>query len=228
MNVAILMAAGKGTRVGGDVPKQFVQVGDKMLMEYALQTFQNHPRIDEIVVVLPADYVEMEEMLNYLFNFYPKVVQVLAGGNERFESSWAAIQWYVERREDNLLLHDAARPGVTARIIDDLLDALEQGQAAVTALPATDTILKVNENGQLQETLNRSELYYAQTPQAFRAGLLFDSFVDLCEQEGDFLPTDESGVVAHFRPEVPIQIVMGDPKNFKVTFADDFQIPFWE
>lgn len=228
MNVAILMAAGKGTRVGGDVSKQFVQVGDKMLMEYALQTFQNHPRIDEIVVVLPADYVEMEEMLNYLFNFYPKVVQVLAGGNERFESSWAAIQWYVERREDNLLLHDAARPGVTARIIDDLLDALEQGQAAVTALPATDTILKVNENGQLQETLNRSELYYAQTPQAFRAGLLFDSFVDLCEQEGDFLPTDESGVVAHFRPEVPIQIVMGDPKNFKVTFADDFQIPFWE
>lgn len=225
MNVAILMAAGKGSRMENEVPKQFLQVGDKMLMEYALQTFQDHPRIDEIVVVLPPDYVEVEEMLNYLFSYYPKVVQVLAGGNERFESSWAAIQWYVERRDDNLLLHDAARPGVTARIIDDLLDVLEHEQAAVTALPATDTILKVNENGQLVGSLKRSELYYAQTPQAFRAGLLYDCFIELCEQEGDdvFLPTDESGVVAHFRPDVPISIVQGDPGNFKVTFAEDLQ-----
>ncbi len=221
-NVAILMAAGKGSRAGSEVPKQFVQVGDKMLMEYSLQTFQNHPCIDEIVVVLPPDYIEVEEMLTYLFTYYPKVVQVLAGGDERFQSSWAAIQWFVDRREDNLLLHDAARPGVTDRIIDDLLSLLEREQAAVTALPATDTILKVSEKMELSETLNRKELYYAQTPQAFRAGLLYDCFIELCDYEGPFIPTDESGVVAHFRPEMPIHIVLGDSRNFKVTYPEDF------
>lgn len=222
-NVAILMAAGKGSRMDSEVPKQFMVVDGKMLLEYSLQTFQDHPRIDEIVVVLPPDYLEMEEILTYLFNYYPKVVQVLAGGDERFQSSWAAIQWFVERRDDNLLLHDAARPGITPRIIDDLLTTLESEQAAVTAIPATDTILRVNGQQQLAESLKRSELYYAQTPQAFRAGLLYDCFIDLIEQEDDFLPTDESGVVAHFHPEIPIKIVPGDPKNFKVTYASDLE-----
>lgn len=222
-NVAILMAAGKGSRMGSEVPKQFMVVDGKMLLEYSLQTFQDHPRIDEIVVVLPPDYLEMEEILTYLFNYYPKVVQVLAGGDERFQSSWAAIQWFVERRDDNLLLHDAARPGITPRIIDDLLTTLESEQAAVTAIPATDTILRVNGQQQLAESLKRSELYYAQTPQAFRAGLLYDCFIDLIEQEDDFMPTDESGVVAHFHPEIPIKIVPGDPKNFKVTYASDLE-----
>ncbi|MCQ2283722.1 MAG: 2-C-methyl-D-erythritol 4-phosphate cytidylyltransferase [Bacteroidales bacterium] len=220
-NVAILMAAGKGTRMGSEVPKQFVAVNGKMLMEYSLQVFQDHPRINEIVVVLPPDYLEVQEMLEYLFNYYDKVTQVLAGGNERFESSWAAIQWFVEHRDDNLLLHDAARPGITPRIIDDILDALQHDQAAVTAMPATDTILRVDENGNLTETLRRSELFYAQTPQAFRAGLLYDCFIDLIEKEDGFIPTDESGVVAHYRPEVPIKIVQGDSRNFKVTYAED-------
>lgn len=221
-NVAILMAAGKGTRAGSEVPKQFVQVGDKMLMEYSLQTFESHPRIDEIVVVIPHDYLEVEEMLNYLFTYYSKVTQVLAGGDERFQSSWAAIQWYVDRRDDNLLLHDAARPGVTPRIIDDLLDALSESEAAVTAIPATDTILKVNGQMVLEQTLERRELYAAQTPQAFHAGLLYDCFIELCEHEDEFLPTDESGVVAHFRPDVPIRVVEGDSRNFKVTYPEDF------
>lgn len=220
-NVAILMAAGKGSRMGSEVPKQFVEINGRMLMEYSLQTFQVHPRIDEIVVVLPPDYIEIEGVLSYLFQYYPKVVQVVAGGSERFQSSWAAIQWFVERRDDNLLLHDAARPGITNRIIDDILDTLEHEQAAVTAMPATDTVLRVFD-GRLAETLNRSELFYAQTPQAFRAGLLYDCFLELFEQE-DFVPTDESGVVAHFRPDVPIRIVTGDSKNFKVTYAEDLK-----
>ena len=220
-NVAILMAAGKGTRMGSEVPKQFLEINGKMLLEYSLQTFQDHPRIDEIVIVLPPDYIEIEGVLNYLFQYYPKVTQVVAGGSERFQSSWAAIQWFVERRDENLLLHDAARPGLTNRIIDDVLDTLEREQAVVTALPATDTILRVSANT-LAETLKRDELYYAQTPQAFRAGLLYDCFLELFEQE-DFIPTDESGVVAHFHPEIPIKIVPGDAKNFKVTYEEDLK-----
>lgn len=219
-NVAILMAAGKGVRVGGELPKQFMEVHGKMLLEYSLQTFQNHPRIDEIYVVLPEEYLKMEELLQYLFDNYPKVNRLLAGGEERFQSSWSAIQWFIDRREDNLLLHDAARPGLTPRIIDDVLDALQDNEAAVTAIPATDTVIRVDDNLHLQTTLDRKTLYYAQTPQAFRAGLLYDCFEALFA-DGTFLPTDESGVVAHYRPEIPIHIMQGSPANFKVTYPED-------
>lgn len=219
-NVAILMAAGKGVRVGGELPKQFMEVHGKMLLEYSLQTFQSHPRIDEIYVVLPEEYLKMEELLQYLFDNYPKVNRLLAGGEERFQSSWSAIQWFIDRREDNLLLHDAARPGLTPRIIDDVLDALQDNEAAVTAIPATDTVIRVDDNLHLQTTLDRKTLYYAQTPQAFRAGLLYDCFETLFA-DGTFLPTDESGVVAHYRPEIPIHIVQGSPANFKVTYPED-------
>lgn len=219
-NVAILMAAGKGVRVGGELPKQFMEVHGKMLLEYSLQTFQNHPRIDEIYVVLPEEYLKMEELLQYLFDNYPKVNRLLAGGEERFQSSWSAIQWFIDRREDNLLLHDAARPGLTPRIIDDVLDALQDNEAAVTAIPATDTVIRVDDNLHLQTTLDRKSLYYAQTPQAFCSGLLYDCFEALFA-DGTFLPTDESGVVAHYRPEIPIHIVQGSPANFKVTYPED-------
>lgn len=222
-NVVILMAAGRGKRLGGDVPKQFCLVNDKMLMEYALATFQNHPRIDEIVIVLPEEYLKMQELLEYLFDRYDKLNQVLAGGDERFQSSWSAVQWFVDRPNDHLLLHDAARPGMSARVVDDLLDALQDGEAAVTALPATDTVIRVDDQKRLTETLVREGLYYAQTPQAFRAGLLYDCFLQLIQQ-GGAMPTDESGLVARFHPEVPIKIVNGEARNFKVTYAEDLKI----
>ena len=222
-NVVILMAAGRGKRLGGDVPKQFCRVNDKMLMEYALATFQNHPRIDEMVIVLPEEYLKMQELLEYLFDRYEKLNQVLAGGDERFQSSWSAVQWFVDRPNDHLLLHDAARPGMSARIVDDLLDALQDGEAAVTALPATDTVIRVDDQKRLTETLVREGLYYAQTPQAFRAGLLYDCFLQLIQQ-GGAMPTDESGLVARFHPEVPIQVVTGDSGTRKVTYPEDMEI----
>ncbi|MBR6132175.1 MAG: 2-C-methyl-D-erythritol 4-phosphate cytidylyltransferase [Bacteroidales bacterium] len=219
-NVAILMAAGHGSRMDSVVPKQFMPVQGRMLMEFSLQTFQNHPGIDEILIVLPEEYLGETELLEHFFSQYSKVNSVLAGGEERFQSSWSSIQWFADRRDDRLLLHDAARPGVTPRIIDDLLEALEHSEAAVTATPATDTVLKVGEGMQLEATLDRKSLYYAQTPQAFRAGLLYDCFEQLFA-DGTFVPTDESGVVAHYRPDVPIRIVQGAPGNFKVTYPED-------
>ena len=219
-NVAILMAAGRGVRVGGDVPKQFMEVDGKMLLEYSLKTFQEHPLIDEIVVVLPEEYLQLQELLQYLFDTYSKVSRLLAGGEERFQSSWSAIQWFADRRDDRLLLHDAARPGLSSQTIDAILERMEAAEAAVTAIPATDTVIRVDGQLCLQETLDRKTLYYAQTPQAFRAGLLYDCFESLFA-DGTFVPTDESGVVAHYRPDIPIHIVAGPAANFKVTYPED-------
>lgn len=212
------MAAGKGTRVGTECPKQFLTIQGKMIVEYVLNTFQQHLHIHEIVLVVPSDFDEKKAQ--YLKNTYSKITAVVPGGTERFQSSWAAVQRFVQRIDDVLLLHDAARPLLPVRVIDDMLTMLQNAPAAVAALPATDTILKVSAQNVLEKSLKRSELYYAQTPQAFKAGLLCDCFKRLL-YEPDFLPTDESGLVSHFHPEVPIKIVLGDPLNFKVTYPED-------
>ncbi len=214
------MAAGHGSRMDSEVPKQFMPVQGRMLMEFSLQTFQNHPGIDEILIVLPEEYLGETELLEHFFSQYSKVNSVLAGGEERFQSSWSAIQWFADRRDDRLLLHDAARPGLSSQTIDAILERMEAAEAVVTAIPATDTVIRVDGQLCLQETLDRKTLYYAQTPQAFRAGLLYDCFEQLFA-DGTFVPTDESGVVAHYRPDVPIRIVQGAPGNFKVTYPED-------
>ena len=221
MNIAIIMAAGKGLRVGGEIPKQFVEVDGHMLVEYSIATFQQHPGIDEIVVVIPDDCPDT--VIRKLQTQFDKITQFVVGGTERFQSSWNAVRLFADRPNDNLLLHDAARPGITPRIIDDLLHTLETGEAAVTALPAIDTVLHGDHERVLLETFNRSRVFYAQTPQAFRAKLLFDCFTKLW-QEGGITPTDESGLVKHFRPDVPIHIVIGEVVNFKVTYPNDLKI----
>lgn len=219
-NVAVLMAAGHGTRFGGNIAKQFIRVRGKMLLEYALQTFQQHARVDEIAVVLPPDCPE--EITKVLRDGYSKIRTFVAGGSERFLSSWAAVQLFENRPHDNLFLHDAARPLLSADIITALIRALSTHEGAVVAVPATDTVFKAGSRHTLAETLNRAELYYAQTPQAFRAGLLCDSFRCLFKCP-DFVPTDESGLVAHFHPEVEIRIVEGAPENFKITCSTDME-----
>ena len=88
------MAAGHGSRMDSEVPKQFMPVQGRMLMEFSLQTFQNHPGIDEILIVLPEEYLGETELLEHFFSQYSKVNSVLAGGEERFQSSWSAIQWF--------------------------------------------------------------------------------------------------------------------------------------
>lgn len=221
MNIAIIMAAGKGLRAGGEIPKQFVEIDGRMLIEHSISTFQQHPGIDEIVVVIPDDCPE--SILHRLKTQYTKISRFVIGGTERFQSSWNAVQLFADRPDDNLLLHDAARPGITPRIIDDLLHTLATCEAVVTALPAIDTVLRGNNERILLETFNRSRVFYAQTPQAFRVKLLFECFSKLWH-EGGITPTDESGLVKHFRPDVSIHIVIGEASNFKVTYPNDLKL----
>lgn len=217
-NIAIIMAAGQGSRMHNDCPKQFMKINGRMLMEYALETFQKHPLIDAIVVVLPNR--SSKELIKTLKDNYPKIKAFVTGGDERFQSSWAAIQLFEKYPFYNLLLHDAARPLVTPAIISANIDALKTSSGVITALPTTDTVLQVASNKRLTNVLDRENLYYAQTPQSFKAETIYHAFHRLFSQH-DFIPTDESGVMLHFFPETPIQIVMGDPENFKVTYPAD-------
>ena len=143
-NIAVILAGGIGQRLGDSTPKQFLKVAGKKVIEHTIDVFQNHPHIDEIVIVSNSDYVQEVENLA-VKNEYSKLKKILQGGKERYHSSLAAINAYND--EVNLIFHDAVRPLVNDRIISDCILALEKYNAVDVAIPTTDTIIKVEDNG---------------------------------------------------------------------------------
>lgn len=218
MNIAILLAGGSGSRLGGGLPKQFIKVNGKRIIEYTLDTFDTCKLIDEIAVVCRADYLnEMRDIV--AANRYGKVRHILPGGKERYDSSLAALALY-SNDSDNLLFHDAVRPMVTHRIIGSCIEALQTYNAVGVAVPTTDTILQIDDNGCIINIPPRHTLRNAQTPQGFKRGVIRRAY-DLALQDPNFITTDDCGVVLKYLPEEPIFIVDGDKTNIKITYPDD-------
>lgn len=219
-NIAVVLAGGSGRRMGGEVPKQFLQIRNRMVIEYAVGAFDGHPLIDEVVIVASADTVPtMMDIV--LRNGWQKVHRVLTGGKERYDSSLAAVRAF-EGEDCNLIFHDAARPLVSERIITDVVHCLESHEACGVAVPCVDTIL-VCKDGLISSAPDRTTLRRAQTPQGFRLGVIADAYrIGLADP--DFRATDDCGIVLRYRPDVPVAIVDGDEANMKVTYKDDIQI----
>lgn len=219
-NIAIILAGGSGSRFGADMPKQFLQVAGKMIIEHTIDAFERHPMIDEIAIVSRADYMEeMREMVKK--DGYVKVTHVLQGGKERYHSSLAAIEAFTDD-DDNLLIHDGVRPLVSERIISDCVNALAEYEAVDVAVPTTDTIIELNEDGSIARIPQRRLLRNAQTPQCFRRRVIAGAF-RLALQDPDFFPTDDCSIVLKYMPEVAIKVVDGEPSNIKVTYKSDLE-----
>ncbi len=219
-NIAIILAGGSGSRFGADMPKQFLKVAGKMIIEHTIDAFERHPLIDEIAIVSRADYMdEMKEMVKK--DGYKKVSHVLQGGKERYHSSLAAIEAFTNDA-DNLLIHDGVRPLVSERIITDCVNALANYEAVDVAVPTTDTIIELNEDGSIARIPQRRLLRNAQTPQCFRRRVIAEAF-RLALQDPDFFPTDDCSIVLKYMPEVAIKVVDGEPTNIKVTYKGDLE-----
>lgn len=219
-NIAIILAGGSGSRFGADMPKQFLQVAGKMIIEHTIDAFERHPMIDEIAIVSRADYMEeMREMVKK--DGYVKVTHVLQGGKERYHSSLAAIEAFTDD-DDNLLIHDGVRPLVSERIISDCVNALAEYEAVDVAVPTTDTIIELNEDGSIARIPQRRLLRNAQTPQCFRRRVIAGAF-RLALQDPDFFPSDDCSIVLKYMPEVAIKVVDGEPSNIKVTYKSDLE-----
>lgn len=219
-NVAIILAGGSGTRVGGDLPKQFLQVAGKTVMEHCIEAFERSTDIDEIAIVSRADFVpDVKELVGR--NQYNKVKHVLSGGKERYHSSLAALEAYPDD-DCNLLFHDCVRPLVSQRIIHDCVEALRTYEAVDVAVPTTDTIIQLDENGCIAQIPPRATLRNVQTPQGFRRGTIRRAF-DLALQDPAFLPTDDCSIIHRYLPEVRIHVVEGDADNFKITYKSDLE-----
>ncbi len=221
-NVAVVLAGGSGRRIGGDLPKQFLQVGGRRIIEYSIEAFEKNAGIDEIVVVVNKDFVSlMEEIV--AANSWSKLKHILNGGNERSDSSMSAIRAY-EGIDCNLIFHDAVRPMVSQRIISDVVSALETYNSIAVAVPATDTIVKVDESGRMiSEILQRQLLRCQQTPQAFRYETIAEAY-KLALADSNFVATDDCGVVSRYLPNEKIFIVDGEDSNIKVTYPKDLSL----
>lgn len=216
-NIAIILAGGTGQRVGDSIPKQFLKVAGKKVIEHTLDVFQNHPLIDEIAVVSnPAFVTDVEEIA--IKNSYTKMKKILQGGKERYQSSLSAIEAYDE--EANLIFHDAVRPLVNDRIISDCIKALDTYNAIDVAIKTTDTIIQVN----CQEHINgipvREHLRNGQTPQAFKRSTIKRAY-ERALQDPNFITTDDCGVVYKYLPEEPVYVVKGEQFNMKLTYKED-------
>lgn len=220
MNIAIILAAGSGTRMGSKTPKQFLEIEGKTLMEYSIAAFEQNENIDEIAVVTKEEFFPLVESFIDK-NGFKKVRKLLKGGKERYDSSLAAINAYTND-EDRLFLHDCVRAGVSQHIINECARGLEKYEAIEIGVEPTDTVVGIDEEGCITEIPVRSMLRNAQTPQCFHRGTIKHAF-DIALQDPDFKATDDCGVVHKYLPEVKIFVAKGEQDNFKVTFPEDIE-----
>lgn len=218
MNIALILAAGKGTRLGNKTPKQFLKVGDKPIFVYPLEAFNNCKNIDSILVVANEEYFSLikENVEAYGINKYRGLIQ---GGETRQESVKNGLDYLssVASDDDVILIHDSARAMVSEDIINANIAAMKEYDAVTTAIQASDTIVRSKDGKDIENALDRSELYLVQTPQTFK----FKTIKEAHEKAFCANSTDDSQLVR--RLGIEVGIVNGDKNNFKITTVEDLE-----
>ena len=218
--------------MGLSQPKQFEMLNGKTILEHSVDTFEKHPNINGIFVVVHNDFVENTRRLLNLKN-RPKIKEIVVGGEERTDSSYAAISAIEKFCYDqqiinnpklaiNVLIHDAARPFVSQDIITRTIEALQDHHAVSVAIPATDTIYLCDNETKIESSPKRNCVYLAQTPQAARLPIFKQAF-ELAREYDQHIATDDANVILNYLPDEKIHIVLGDVANKKITFIEDLQ-----
>ncbi|PZX19945.1 2-C-methyl-D-erythritol 2,4-cyclodiphosphate synthase [Palleronia aestuarii] len=209
MTAAVIVAAGRGTRAGPGLPKQWRSLGGRALLAWPLDTFRAHPRIDRVVLVLHPD--DMGVAAGYAA--HPDV-DVAEGGETRQASVRAGLEALDAGGADRVLIHDVARPLVDAALIDRVIDALDDAQGAAPALPVVDALWE-GDGGKVGAIRDRTGLYRAQTPQGFHLGVILDAHRAHPGGASDDVAVAQSAGIG-------IEIVRGSETNFKITEPEDF------
>jgi ribitol-5-phosphate 2-dehydrogenase (NADP+) / D-ribitol-5-phosphate cytidylyltransferase len=217
--VAVVLAGGTGARVGLATPKQLLKVAGRTLLEHTVKNLGDCPEIDEIIVVMAADYVSVAAGLLLGRPGFEKVTRIHPGGTNRNRSTVAALATLGDD-ECNVLLHDAVRPLLPPAVVSACVEALRDHEAVDVAIASADTIVRVDADECIADIPDRSMLRRGQTPQAFRLSTLRRAY-ELAAADEEFTATDDCGVVLRYLPEVRIKTVAGDEQNMKVTYPID-------
>ena len=209
----VIVAAGRGTRMGAKESKQYLKLMDKPILIHTLELFQTIGIVSEIALVVGQDDIERCRQWTSAYGL-TKVKAVVAGGEERQHSVYLGLgtlstEW--------VMVHDGVRPLVTEAAVLSCCSAAERSGAAVLAVPVKDTIKQVDAEGVIVATPDRRSLWAIQTPQAFRRALLLDAYERA--QADSFVGTDDAMVVE--RIGVPVTVAEGEYSNIKITTPED-------
>lgn len=224
MNVAIVAAAGHGSRTGKTVPKQFTKIGGKPLVCYTVEKLLQSGRIDRVLVAVNPDMLDYSRKMAETF-LSGKNVFVTYGGESRNETLFNAVGKAVEMFQmsdgDIVLTHDSARPYVDTETIFNCLDALETFDVCTAVVNATDTLILSADGNEMTGALNRNEIYHSQTPQCFRLGA-YCKMIEKITSETMTAATDICTLfaVCGFK----VKLVQGNVENTKITFRHDLDM----
>ncbi|NGZ94806.1 MAG: 2-C-methyl-D-erythritol 4-phosphate cytidylyltransferase [Nitrospira sp. WS110] len=217
--VALVPAAGRGLRMGGSVPKQFLSLGHQPLILHSLRVLQASPVIQEIILAVPQgdmDYCLKEIVAKHHFT---KVTKVVPGGAERQDSVRHALE-AVQDEVDVVLIHDAVRPFLTERMVEEVVSMARAKGAAIIALPMKDTVKQVGTDHVIERTVDRTGLWLAQTPQAFRRDWLLSAHR---KAHGEGVRATDDAYLMEWCG-YSVSVVEGSGENIKVTRPEDLVI----
>jgi len=215
----VIVAAGKGTRIASDTPKQFLEIGGVPMLLRSIRPFARHPAVAHIAVVLGA--ADAAAPPAWLLPHAGTMLSLVAGGAERSESVAAGLA-ALPSTCHVVLVHDAARPFIALPLIDRVITAVRAGNAVVPALPVIDTIKEMDAGDpeRIARTLPRERLRRVQTPQGFPRHVIEEAYAR-ARRDGA-AATDDAALVE--RLGMTVRIVAGDPRNLKVTTAEDLEL----
>jgi len=214
---AVIPAAGSGVRMGSSIPKQYLSLAGRTVIEHVLELFMHHPRIAGITVAVAADDPYWQR---YMPRSQAKPVHAATGGEHRAHSLLNALMTLQDELEDDdwVLVHDAVRPCLHSHDLDMLLTELDNDPVGgILGTPLADTVKRVNADQRVVETPSRADLWRAYTPQMFRYRMLKEA-LESCIREG-FTPSDEATAMEHRHHEV--RVLEGRSDNIKITRPDD-------
>ena len=210
---AIIVAAGRGTRAGGEIPKQYREIGGRPVLARTLDLFLAHPQVGPVIAVISAEDSQRFEALEPML---AGQVESVTGGSTRTASVWAGLQALEKHAPDAVLIHDAARPFLSAALLSRLAAALDQHNAVIPILAGVDAMIELDAAGQIVKAVERSQFAGAQTPQAFRFRELMRAYGQLGETA---LPDDAAVALA---AGLTVQTIAGESGNYKLTHPEDF------
>ena len=219
MNVyAIILAGGIGERIKHHLAKQFIKIAGKTVLEHTLDVFEKNSNITEIIVVIHREYRALMEQI-IIKNNYKKIKKVLNGGENRQESSYIGVN-SIEVEDSIVLIHDAVRPFVSNRIINDCIEALKKYSAIDVAIQSADTIIKINNENIIENIPTRKHMWRGQTPQGFKLKTIKEAHKLALNDPNKKVFSDDCGMVLEYLKE-EIYIVKGEQKNIKITYSED-------
>lgn len=223
MKYALILASGTGSRMGNtELPKQFLKIGSKPIILHTIEQFTLSNLVDKIIVVVKEEW--KNHLQDILDNYNIKNVEIALGGETRHESVKKGCEYIIEKygmhTDDILITHDAVRPFITHRIIEENIEKIKEYDAVDTVVPAFDTIVKIDDD-KIEDIPNRKQMYQGQTPQTFKLKEIYELISSLNEDEANNL-TDACKI--YLIKNKKIGYVLGEVYNFKITTQYDLNV----